>query len=336
MTIMLTGVAGGSRRAQTVDDLFQAYSAGRFDEVVSSVEKRFQAQADVDRFVRELRRARGTRRPETVAALALEAAAVHWRRIYLYPATFGATPEAARDLFELGCSTVRQKADPDFAIRWHTAAIALLTGPPDERWGQSTVSVRAHDVLEAHHGHLDRSLRANPRIALAWGVSRDILVQRVVNDRGDARGWARAAFAALDVARSDAALAPEATLRLGLIRFHEGRTDEALSLWATVPALTRDASMRYLALMLRGRAFAAAGRSAEAVDTFRSALALKPGAQSAQAPLAALLFAAGHRDEAVALAQTALAQTTPAGDPWWTYLDARWPAHLSALREAAK
>jgi hypothetical protein len=344
----------GPVRAQTtptVDDLFRLYQAGRFADVVAAFERRFRSQADVDEFVRHLRRARAGWPKEATAALALEASAVHWRFIYLYPAEFGRRQEAASDLFELGCAVVRTGVPWEFAVRWHAAAIALLSGPPDERWGISTVSERAYFILREHHGHIDDEIRAHPRVAFAWGISRDLLVQRtvyvsnVVNKRGveqpaggggEMAGWLRAAGDAFQTARTDRALAPEATLRLGMTLAYLGHTDAAIRHWETIPHLTEDSSLRYLALMLRGRIMASASRLEQAEAAFRSALELKPGAQSSLMPLAAVLFATGRQDAAIRMTAERFGAMTPASDPWWTYIDARLSDHLSRLREGGR
>jgi hypothetical protein len=115
---------------------------------------------------------------------------------------------------------------------------------------------------------------------------------------------------------------------------YQGHVEEALGLWAGVPVLTRDASLQYLAHMFIGRTLAATGRSAEAIEAYRQASAIRPGAQSARIPLAALLYLSGDRDEAARLVSPLLNAPAAAADPWWAYTDPRLQERVNAMRRA--
>jgi Flp pilus assembly protein TadD len=115
---------------------------------------------------------------------------------------------------------------------------------------------------------------------------------------------------------------------------YQGHVDEALQLWAGVPALTDDGSLQYLAHMFTGRALAVSGRRPEAIAAYRRAEAIRPAAQSARIPLAALLYVTGARDEAARLVSPLLTAPAATPDPWWSYTDPHVSDRLDAMRRA--
>jgi tetratricopeptide (TPR) repeat protein len=262
-----------------------------------------------------------------------------------------------RALVELACATLQRSAVTPFDRQWYLAAIAVLSGPPSDLQGGSTLA-SLHTAsprvgaLEALRVRLRERVPADPALSLAWGVSREAEIQawlyswatsiKLQPDRpipsqartADAHQWLDDAAESFEVARKEPAFRAEATLRLALTKMYQGHVEEALGLWAGVPVLTRDASLQYLAHMFIGRTLAATGRSAEAIEAYRQASAIRPGAQSARIPLAALLYLSGDRDEAARLISPLLNAPAAAADPWWAYTDPRLQERVNAMRRA--
>jgi len=215
----------------------------------------------------------------------------------------------------------------------------------------STVARLAGLKLDRWHDGLRESVRTRPVVAFAWGVSRDVLVQRWLSAQGvasrawrdralpesadSARRWLNQAAEAFEAARQDEALAADATLRLGLTTLYLGDADEAFRLWAAVRDLTGDEEALYLSHLFTARALVVLGRSDDAATAYRHAAAIRPRAQSAGIAEAALQFVAGEREGAARHVDRLL--TDPAvEDPWWRYVDLRWPERLQELRRAVR
>jgi tetratricopeptide (TPR) repeat protein len=244
-----------------------------------------------------------------------------------------------------------------FVRIWGLTAIALLTGPPDDMRGSDTalslhpssMAIRAADDL---YRRFDERLRSDPAVALAWGVNREAAVQAWLYSWGVPRKmspdrkiikapWSADVYSWLDHARSafasaghDPALAPEAALRTGLVDLYQGRLDDALTKWSQAATTTSAVSLQYLAALFTGRALAAAGRRDAAAAAYRVALGLQPAAQSARTGLAALLYVSGRPLDAGSLVQPLITASSPAPDPWWSYTDNHFEAHLIELRRA--
>ena len=130
----------------------------------------------------------------------------------------------------------------------------------------------------------------------------------------------------------------EVLLRLGFLHLRLHHSEIAVEQFDDVLTLTKDPFLMYLAHFLTGIAREQDGDHANAVVSYREALAAVPRAQSASIALASLLFIGNGREEAAKLIDSAI--TAPiAVDPWRTYqagdyrfLDER----LLALREAIR
>ncbi len=138
---------------------------------------------------------------------------------------------------------------------------------------------------------------------------------------------------------SDPAVRVEALLRAGFWRAAGGKKDEALVPLRQVQALTQDGSDDwdlYLTMLFQGRALADLGRTDEAVAAYRAAVNAWPAGETARTALAASLYTAGSRDEAVSIVNSLLLSGPPAGrDPWmwFPYGDYRfWEERRDALR----
>ena len=141
-----------------------------------------------------------------------------------------------------------------------------------------------------------------------------------------------AAASAYLLAGRDEGLRAEATLRLGLTTLYLGDVPRAFALWNTVALTSRDVRLRYLAQTFTGRALAAQGKTDEPRRAYLAALDLKPKAPSARVPYAALLFQAGQLGDTAGVVDSILAEPEASDDPWWTYIDSRWPDYQQDMR----
>ena len=102
----------------------------------------------------------------------------------------------------------------------------------------------------------------------------------------------------LRVAAAQEPVAAESFLRLGQNYVRLARLDLALEAFARAESLAATPYERYLTRLLRGAAFARAGRRAEALSSLRAALQVVPRAQSASLALAPLLLEEDAREDA--------------------------------------
>jgi hypothetical protein len=99
-----------------------------------------------------------------------------------------------------------------------------------------------------------------------------------------------------------------------------GRDTEALGrLDAIRDPKPADTDLVYLLHLVRGRVLTALGESDLATTEFRAALAVVPGAQSAQVALMNARLQGGDRAEAEALAEEIQRAGGATPDPWWLY-----------------
>ena len=270
-----------------------------------------------------------------VASFALEAAAARLDA--------GDIP-GARSLVEWGCARVRaHEAADDFDIAWHAAALTIA-----ESWLDPV-------ALESHVKHARAQLPDDPFLTLAWAVAAEqraspLLVGRSipapVNPTADQENQARNraiatrlmddALARFAVAAANPSTAADARMRTARVRLALDQPQEALAGLADLESKTREGWTVYLARLFRGQALERLGRPDEAVASFRAALTVGPGGQTATMSLATLLYRRDQRDEAETLVQLLLAETDPISDPWWTYWAGSgrlWTSRLAAMRE---
>ena len=135
------------------------------------------------------------------------------------------------------------------------------------------------------------------------------------------------------------AVAAEAHLRLGFIRFLKGDESEARMHFADADRLSTDNGTKYCARLLTAWAWDAERRADEALAAFQRALELAPSAYSSALPVAASLQKAGRLAEAEALLQRVFAADRLEHDPLIHFdrADNRfYPQRLERLREALK
>jgi tetratricopeptide (TPR) repeat protein len=130
-------------------------------------------------------------------------------------------------------------------------------------------------------------------------------------------------------------LQPEAELRWGSSELRAYRAQQALEHFDRM-APTTDAYLLFLKHLFRARALEAVGPPEKAIDAYRSAIAIAPGAQSARLGLAGLLARENRRVEAATLVHETLAiRADSIIDPWLAYGagDQRfWPMYATELR----
>jgi len=128
----------------------------------------------------------------------------------------------------------------------------------------------------------------------------------------------------------------EVDLDLGFAAFIQLRGAEAAALLSAVPAETDDPTIVYLSSFFLGLIMEMNDRRDEAIAAYRHAASWRPYS-SVALPLAALLFAAGARDEAVALTNASIVIDRPGDDPLLQFGqgDLRlWPVYRAELRAA--
>ena len=373
VALVVCGLAGGHAIAQTqtTASLLDRYRGGDFagaladvaakkdyDGLLKDLQRQGQAWVDAgpaaDRARREL----------AASTLALEAARVaaetaEWKWVQHVPGNAPGTPhlpgilpqsyqapdaiwwKTPPQLIEWGCALLRREPAPTPAERlWQLAAVAtveragdweFLIGSPWDPRGN------VKDEFE-HLSHVIKRFPDEPRFALAQAIA--------IEWRTWPSGWpgsfrhsrlvvpnSSEAAGALDHMSKNDAIGPEASLRLGFLRFRTGHTDDALSLFSHVEATTRDPYLVYLAHYFSGQALARKGQTAEAEQAYRAALATIPRAESATMALAALLAESNRHLEASALVETSFAGQMPV-DPWRGYESADdrfWPELITQL-----
>jgi tetratricopeptide (TPR) repeat protein len=148
----------------------------------------------------------------------------------------------------------------------------------------------------------------------------------------------RAAITLLEDLSNAEAVRADVLLRLGYLHLRLHHSEIALEQFEDVLTLTKDPFLVYLANFLTGVGREQAGDRANAIVSYRAALAVMPRAQSASFALASLLFIGNGRDEAARIIDSAIVAPI-ADDPMRTYHtgDARfWNERLLALRGAIR
>jgi hypothetical protein len=234
-----------------------------------------------------------------------------------------------------------------FARTWDRAITGLLQGVGQGRQVEEYVDIAAG----IPPGHLD------PRLVLALAIAQErrcwaarpsldlpsqglsamtraagiriendlVLPSRALRNRHVANhqaclGEALAAFAP---ARADAETSLEARVRSGWLLYQADRPQDALAeLDIAVPAGAGE--LAYWHALFKGRVLGALNRHEDAAASFRVALGIVPGAQSAGVGLAFELLRSGRAEEADRGARALRAQSAAASDPWLFYHQGDW------------
>jgi tetratricopeptide (TPR) repeat protein len=352
----------------SVKELIGRYAAGDWS-VLEAARPRLRNVQDLTRFRNDLRREARSSPPLVLAALALEAAAA---------AAFEARNTRQSEdrtvlsylvlsILEIGCARLSGvNASGAFVLDWNLASLALLQGPVTLLWGgiESPAVFNASSVAEHGHPlHVRERFPRDPQIALRWGISQELYVHTWLLSFGVS--WSRdtpeevllgrrrdphmrfhrdTELRTAAVAFEEAAQQPsqklEAMLRLGRVRSLLGEWTAALALLRSVAAQSEDSDRRYLAHLFIGRTLIERGDLANAIREFQSALSVKPGTQSAVAPLASLLYLDDQRSEVADLIDRLLeVPLIDHRDPWADYLAPGyrdWPRFINSVREGLR
>ncbi|HEX5214544.1 MAG TPA: hypothetical protein VFV98_03725 [Vicinamibacterales bacterium] len=271
-------------------------------------------------------------------------------------------PEDVDPLVELGCKLLSGNDTGDAATElWYRTSVAVFVRTRDDGQlvtragpGSPVGSLNAPAKRQVNHvAHAQKRFPTEPRFQLAaaelvaatadsepprdadW-VPTNVLDKRT--PEAQRRTRAQEAIARFEVLRANSDLQPEADLRIGYLRFTLHEPTAALESYARARR-SGDPFIAYLAVFLSGRALDHLKRPAEALEQYRDALTIVPGAQSATNALAASLFLAGKPDDAYALVADALSAQPKPDDPWhyFGYGDLRLiPAMLGDLRAAIR
>ena len=212
--------------------------------------------------------------------------------------------------------------------------------------------VLQREAREGHLHHVKRRYSREPRVRLAEAIAREGDALTLLITQGEARrspllrfdeiSPARAAeirahgsrgpgfqrrLAALDslpavekafetLAR-DAATKAEAELHIGYLRIVQGDWNGAILHLSRIPGATEDPFVLHLGHYFHGWALARAERPAEAIEAYRRAVALMPGARIVSTLLAEQLFMSDQRDDAFALLERTFGSQPPSEPLIW-------------------
>ncbi|MEZ5316614.1 MAG: hypothetical protein R2752_04370 [Vicinamibacterales bacterium] len=306
-----------------VFEIFDAYERADYGalaaslRIVDSLEAFSASVRDVaDRWVRDAPPSATVRRQRVIAMVALEAAQAKglsdWPRAHL--------------LVEWACERLRAAPVPDeFERRWHHAVATLMAGavqpaPMEVHLTHALARVPDDDALVMDRA-VAAELRAGPDIRSTSGLKPPGAQLNVVTAR-------------LEQAAGHPADREEAHLRLGYTALRRGFPNEALVHLDTA-AGSSDAVIRYLAQLLRGRAFDKLQRPNDAVSAYEAATETVPGAQTAVIALAAAYSRQGDPVRSAEVAERALALDPTIQDPWLYYGQGdfrHWPRIVADLQ----
>ena len=345
----------------TTVDLYEAHA---YDEAIAAL-----APRSLEQFSKELREVADLwirdggpvnqqHRQYLVAALALEAArargGLEWRHAQL--------------LLEWACERLRAKTEPgedDRERAWMIAAAAVMEGGA------------AGAGLEVHAMHALKRFPNDPALTMAKAVAAELRagpdVRTAQGTKAPTGSIPLAASTAGSIQQTtpttvgtfspttdvltDISSGPaldlavrrfsemtsidpyrdEAKLRLGYTALRRGKHEDALEHLVVPAKNTTDVFIAYLAHLFRGRALERLKRWDQAVVEYRAAVAVQPGAQTAELALAAALARSGRRAEAADLADRALARTDAPFDPWLGYGQGdfrHWARLIAGVRKA--
>ena len=318
--LFLSQPSGAAQSAEpTATELFSAYQQRQFEAFTAQVAR----VRDFGALRKQIARDGKDWPLEAKAAFLLETADAALQHKELTTRT---GPEV--DLFEDACKAVRQLPPlGQFEAAWHAAALSVLSA----RYA-GVISVDDH--LKHIRGRFDEGRMALIRTMRgernAWyEATQKVLptfngpdptggMVSLLGRRGHAE--MRDVVKLFEVARRYESARAEATVRQAAMLATWGFHSEALPLLATVESMSDDPWLRYMAALLTGRSLEASGRSQDAQAAYQSAVNLQVNGKAARLALAAMVFAAGQREEADRLVSEALSERLGPPDPWKEFL----------------
>lgn len=324
---------GGAQRV-TLDDVLSAYVGGDFHVVqrtfVRSVD--FHTRLRIDK-PRELERWLGPwdrRKALLLLEFARTSAKVAPHYVFVIVGAGRRYLATARD------TDLAADGTAEFVRVWHRAAVGLLQGASGPAIVEEHVIglpldsrlLLARAVAQERRCWAGRPSLAQPGMRLDWLL--DAAGVRVPDDtagpfRSDREATLAKHSACLReaVSRFEAAARVEDTTAEALVRggwtlIQDGRPKEAIE-WLDAAEPHDDRDLEYWHALFRGRALEALARSRDAVDDYRAALALYPGAQSAGLGLTITLMRLDRTKEADEIARSVREAGAMTPDPWWHY-----------------
>ena len=356
----LEGTRTAARETSVVEWL-DAYRAGQFDRVVAELERETDFKPILDQLKRDgpgwiaaAGPAEVQRRELVAATFALEAARVgsryEWKRIQMqerFSAPGGPDLQPLNVLYwkppplliEWGCDLLRKDAPPRPIERWwQLAALAVaqraedtqfLVGDPkigaaksdrDAGIAAGEIGNRADEIK--HLDHVWERFPEEKRFVLGQGIARD-------------REWHEDAVTAYRALENDPIVGGEALMRLGAMYMRLRNVPGALKALERAQTMTRDPYVVFLASYFSGQIYERQPNLELAEQSYRTAAAAVPHAQSATLALASILARDERRAEAQRLVREMLDAEPAPVDPWRRFVQADdrfWPLLIRKLR----
>jgi hypothetical protein len=241
---------------------------------------------------------------------------------------------AATDWLAAEGRLVRPALGPDaFEHEWLATELDLLEGPVDPSVAQPFVIAALRRFPDDPGFLLAGAIVADQR----WPLGTENVMTSSQADRQLADVAAK--YDAVIAHVEAPSVVVEARVRQAWLLHRVKQDERALAQLDAVREVDADPAIRFLRQLFRGHVLGAMGRAAEAVNAYRAAVTILPGAQSARVALMNGLVAVGDRAGALALSETI--QTTPSRDldPWHLYWQGdyrRFPEAIARLRELVR
>jgi hypothetical protein len=341
-------------RDVSVVEWLDAYRGGQFDRVVGELDRETnfkdvlsQLRRDGPGWIAAAGPSEVPRRQLVAATVALEAARVgmryEWKLIQMqdvFSLPGGADLQPLNVLYwkppplliEWGCELFRQDATPREAERWwQMAALAVaqrsedtqfLVGDPKIGKGIGPGEIGNIEDEIKHLDHVWKRFPEEQRFVLGQAIARD-------------REWPEDSVQAYRALEKDPTVGGEALMRLGAMHMRHRNIPEALKAFERAQAITRDPYVIFLANYFSGQIYERQPNLKLAEESYRTAAAAVPHAQSATLALAAILARTERRAEAQQLVREMLAAEPVPLDPWRRFVhadDRFWPLLIARLR----
>lgn len=348
------GAPRTSARTVSVVEWLDAYRAGQFDRVVTELERERsfkdilnQLRRDGPRWIAAAGPSEVPRRELVAATFALEAARVgmryEWKLIQMqdvFSLPGGAALQPLNVLYwkppplliEWGCALFRKDEKPREIERWwQMAALAVAQGSEDTQFlvgdpkigkgiGPGEIGNIADEIK--HLDHVWKRFPEEKRFVLGQAIARD-------------REWPEDSVQAYRALEKDPIVGGEALMRLGAMYMRHRNIPEALKALEGAEAVTRDPYVIFLANYFSGQIYERQPNLKLAEESYRTAAAAVPHAQSATLALAAILARTERRAEAQHVVREMLAAEPVPLDPWRRFVhadDRFWPLLIRKLR----
>lgn len=260
----------------------------------------------------------------------------------------------------------------EHARQWSILLGGPITPPPVGK----LKPVLMRESRDGHIAHLKRALPGDPRVRLAELIAREGDVLSVLITSGESRRPALIRFDEIPETRAaeiranaprgpvhqrratalaalpkveagfdalmkdkDPLVASEAALHAGYLRLIQGDWTGAADRLGRVRTAATEPYIQHLAHHFRGWAFFRSGQPNRAIDEYREAVTLMPGARVVSTLLAEQLFLTDRRAEAFELLDRTFTPQTPAYEPlvWFKRGGARLlPLQLAEMRKALR